>query len=48
MSNANSKVSNAVAEGMIGNGEELVELCAGKGMVIWNTCFKKRVYISIH
>ncbi|XP_071547063.1 craniofacial development protein 2-like [Panulirus ornatus] len=52
MGDFDAKVSNVAVEGIIGihgvfsvvngNGEELVDLCAEKGLVIGNTWFKKR------
>ncbi|XP_071512709.1 craniofacial development protein 2-like [Panulirus ornatus] len=52
MGDLNAKVSNVAVEGIIGihgvfsvvnrNGEEFVDLCAEKGLVIGNTWFKKR------
>ncbi|XP_071512677.1 uncharacterized protein [Panulirus ornatus] len=52
MGDLNAKVSNVAVEGIIGihgvfsvvngNGEELVDLCAEKGLMIGNTWFKKR------
>ncbi|XP_071539225.1 craniofacial development protein 2-like [Panulirus ornatus] len=52
MGDLNAKVSNVAVEGIIGihgvfsvvngNGEELVDLCAEKGLMIGNTWFKKQ------
>lgn len=52
MGDLNARVSNEAVEGIIGihgvfivvngNGEELIDSCAEKGLVIKNTWFKKR------